>query len=599
MKVLTRYLARLFPTATIGTYLAMMAALSTLPLLVFVVFLLLELERGQFQALKRETAQDAQTVSGNVERKISDMETTLALVSNSAELQQGNLAAFHRRVGESLKGSSLYVLLVRADGAQLLNTRIAFGSALPKMSNIGSLQSAMLSGKTELSRVFYGATSKRWVVNLTMPLPQGDPSGAAAVVLTQDAASLASLLSRDNLPPGWTTGLLDSDGRVIVSSGPDNRPSGEQFDQSALDLMFGSSNSVIIYRDGVQYLLGYSKVADWPWRVAIWGPVSSVQGSFVTIWKNLLIGSMVFLALSLCVVLTAAHQLRSSIRKIAAMAERIGHGDIVSPERTKIVEANQTAAHQLRSSIRKIAAMAERIGHGDIVSPERTKIVEANQVAIALSNASFDRAQAEERTHFILQELVHRTKNILSLVQAMMRQLARGTDSVEEFQRAVSGRLAGLAQSIEALAKQQWGGIHLSTLVELQLMTVVGSTERVARRGPDLLANANAVQNLGLVFHELATNSVKYGALSVFEGRIAVEWTIQDAQSEQPMLEVTWTELNGPRVIEPSRRGFGSTVVERHAASAFGGKVSMDFNPEGLRWSLVAPLEAFVSSTKT
>ncbi|CAH0339454.1 sensor histidine kinase [Rhizobium sp. CECT 9324] len=561
MKVLTRYLARLFPTATIGTYLAMMAALSTLPLLVFVVFLLLELERGQFQALKRETAQDAQTVSGNVERKISDMETTLALVSNSAELQQGNLAAFHRRVAESLKGSSLYVLLVRADGAQLLNTRIAFGSALPKMSNIGSLQSAMLSGKTELSRVFYGATSKRWVVNLTMPLPQGDPSGAAAVVLTQDAASLASLLSRDNLPPGWTTGLLDSDGRVIVSSGPDNRPSGEQFDQSALDLMFGSSNSVIIYRDGVQYLLGYSKVADWPWRVAIWGPVSSVQGSFVTIWKNLLIGSMVFLALSLCVVLTAAHQLRSSIRKIAAMAERIGHGDIVSPERTKIVEANQ--------------------------------------VAIALSNASFDRAQAEERTHFILQELVHRTKNILSLVQAMMRQLARGTDSVEEFQRAVSGRLAGLAQSIEALAKQQWGGIHLSTLVELQLMTVVGSTERVARRGPDLLANANAVQNLGLVFHELATNSVKYGALSVFEGRIAVEWTIQDAQSEQPMLEVTWTELNGPRVIEPSRRGFGSTVVERHAASAFGGKVSMDFNPEGLRWSLVAPLEAFVSSTKT
>ncbi len=561
MNVLTRYLARLFPTATIGTYLAMMAALSTLPLLVFVVFLLLELERGQFQALKRETAQDAQTVSGNVERKISDMETTLALVSNSAELQQGNLAAFHRRVGESLKGSSLYVLLVRADGAQLLNTRIAFGSALPKMSNIGSLQSAMLSGKTELSRVFYGATSKRWVVNLTMPLPQGDPSGAAAVVLTQDAASLASLLSRDNLPPGWTTGLLDSDGRVIVSSGPDNRPSGEQFDQSALDLMFGSSNSVIIYRDGVQYLLGYSKVADWPWRVAIWGPVSSVQGSFVTIWKNLLIGSMVFLALSLCVVLTAAHQLRSSIRKIAAMAERIGHGDIVSPERTKIVEANQ--------------------------------------VAIALSNASFDRAQAEERTHFILQELVHRTKNILSLVQAMMRQLARGTDSVEEFQRAVSGRLAGLAQSIEALAKQQWGGIHLSTLVELQLMTVVGSTERVARRGPDLLANANAVQNLGLVFHELATNSVKYGALSVFEGRITVEWTIQDAQSEQPMLEVTWTELNGPRVIEPSRRGFGSTVVERHAASAFGGKVSMDFNPEGLRWSLVAPLEAFVSSTKT
>ncbi|EHS50802.1 signal transduction histidine kinase [Rhizobium sp. PDO1-076] len=558
MKVLTSYLGRLFPTASIGTYLAIMAVLSTLPLLGFVVFLLLELERGQFQALKIETAQDAQTVSRNVERAVSDMSTTLTLVANSAELQQGNLAAFHRRVSESLKGSSLYILLVRADGTQLLNTRLAFGTALPKMSNIASLQSALSSGKTELSRVFYGATSKRWVVNLTMPLPPAKPNEPAAVVLTQDAASLASLLSTDNLPPGWTAGLLDSDGRVIVSSGPDNRPSGDQFDQSSLDLMHGANNSLIIYRDGVQYLLGYSRVADGPWSVVIWGPVASVQGSFVTIWKNLLIGSLVFLALSLCVVLTAAHQLRSAIRKIAAMAERIGHGDIVSPERTKILEANQ--------------------------------------VAFALSNASFDRAQAEERTHFILQELVHRTKNILSLVQAMMRQLARGTDNVDEFQRAVSGRLAGLAQSIEALAKQQWGGIPLSTLVDLQLMTVVGSTERVARRGPDLLANANAVQNLGLVFHELATNSVKYGALSVLEGTIAVEWTIRDVQSEQPMLEVTWTEMNGPPVTEPTRRGFGSTVVERHAAGAFGGKVSMDFNAEGLRWSLVAPLEAFVSS---
>jgi two-component sensor histidine kinase len=243
--------------------------------------------------------------------------------------------------------------------------------------------------------------------------------------------------------------------------------------------------------------------------------------------------------------------------------------------------------------------MAERIGRGEIVSPERTKIVEANQVAIALSNASFDRAEAEERIHFILQELVHRTKNILSLVQAMMRQLARGTDDVEEFQRAVSGRLAGLAQSIEALAKQQWGGIPLASLVDLQLTTVVGSIDRVTRQGPELLVNANAVQNLGLVFHELATNSVKYGALSVLEGRLRIEWEILEPSEEHEdrQLRLRWIEEHGPPVKPPTRRGFGSTVIERHAASAFVGKVSIDFEETGLRWTLVAPLSAFVAGT--
>ncbi|MFN3441856.1 MAG: HWE histidine kinase domain-containing protein, partial [Rhizobium rosettiformans] len=224
---------------------------------------------------------------------------------------------------------------------------------------------------------------------------------------------------------------------------------------------------------------------------------------------------------------------------------------------------------------------------------------EANQVAIALSNASFDRAEAEERIHFILQELVHRTKNILSLVQAMMRQLARGTDDVEEFQRAVSGRLAGLAQSIEALAKQQWGGIPLASLVDLQLTTVVGSIDRVTRQGPELLVNANAVQNLGLVFHELATNSVKYGALSVLEGRLRIEWEILEPseEDEDRQLRLRWIEEHGPPVTPPTRRGFGSTVIERHAASAFVGKVSVDFEEAGLRWTLNAPLSAFVAGT--
>lgn len=174
----------------------------------------------------------------------------------------------------------------------------------------------------------------------------------------------------------------------------------------------------------------------------------------------------------------------------------------------------------------------------------------------------------------------------------MLRQLARGTDSVDELQRAVGGRLAGLAQSIEALARQQWGGIPLSTVIELQLSAVAGSMGRIETRGEDLLANANAVQNLGMVFYELGTNSVKYGALSVPEGHVLVEWDIIGSVDGERQLVLRWTEAGGPPVVKPTRQGFGSTVIERHAAAAFGGKVVIDFDETGLRWSLTAPLSA-------
>ncbi len=103
--------------------------------------------------------------------------------------------------------------------------------------------------------------------------------------------------------------------------------------------------------------------------------------------------------------------------------------------------------------------VAERIGAGEIVSRVETNVVELNQVGIALSNASFARSQAEDRKQLILHELVHRSKNMLTLVQAMMRQLARENTTVAELQKEVDHRLRGLAMSISALAEVQWEGL--------------------------------------------------------------------------------------------------------------------------------------------
>ena len=187
-------LVRLFPTASIGTYLVAMAILATLPLLAFVIFLLTELERSEFEALRQEAAQDAQTISRNFERKLEDMLTTLRLLSGAAELASGNLGAFHQRTASSLGAGSLYVLLVDADGKQLLNTRVPYGSPLRPMSNMATLQTALASGRMEASGVFFGATSRQWVFNLIMPLPPSAESRpGAALVLTQNAGDLVSM----------------------------------------------------------------------------------------------------------------------------------------------------------------------------------------------------------------------------------------------------------------------------------------------------------------------------------------------------------------------------------------------------------------------
>jgi two-component sensor histidine kinase len=242
-------------------------------------------------------------------------------------------------------------------------------------------------------------------------------------------------------------------------------------------------------------------------------------------------------------------------------------------------------ARQVRTTIQDIADMADRMGRGEIVAPVDTSVVEANQVAVALSNASFDRSETEDRLHFVMHELVHRTKNLLALAQAMTRQLARQTDSVDSFQRAVADRLEGLARSIEVLTSEQWSGVSLRRVIDIHLATFLQAPQQLVVSGNDFVLKPEAVQNFGLVLHELATNSVKYGALSAQDGQITIEWTELDGDIG-PVIKLSWIESGGPPVVPPTETGFGTTVTKAHAAAAFSGNVEIDFDPRGLRWTL-------------
>jgi two-component sensor histidine kinase len=539
---------RLFPKASIGTYLVAMAVAIALPIFAFVALLLLQLEDNQRSTLKRETVQDAVALSRTIDRQLQDMATTLRLLSNSPELESGNYAAFHQRTETALRGNSLYVIAVDSSGQQLLNTRRDFGTPLGKVANIVDFEAAMHSGRIEASDIFKGTTSGEWVYNVTLPR---DNESVAALIITQSAADLAKMVTTEDLATDWSAAVIDQGGHVVASSGPANLDPGTAFDPRILPALVASRG--VFEDDNIlpHTLLGYAQIPGWSWKTVIWGPVATAQSSILSTWRFLLIGGGVLLLIAV----------------LAAYA----------------------VAKQVRSTIREIADMAASMGEGHIVSPVETSVIEANQVAVALSNASFDRSQTEDRLHFVLHELVHRTKNLLTLVQAMMRQLAKQSDDVNAFQAAVADRIEGLARSIELLAREQWSGASLRRVVDIHLEAFPQSREQIDVSGEDFVLKPEAVQNFGLALHELATNSVKYGALSVPQGRVRFEWRDwQEDGRPDAMLRFIWEESGGPRVETPSRSGFGTTVIKTHAAAAFRGTVEIDFRPEGLVWVMMA-----------
>lgn len=543
---------KIFPTAPIGVYLVIMTTVITLPLILFVGFLMLKLEADERSDLQRETVEDARAISRNIDRRLQEMATSLNLLSQFPELENGELGAFHGRVQDSLRREGLYIIIALRDGKQRLNTRIPYGQPLRMVPPEAELSVALQSGRIAVSNIFFGNTGKDWVFNVTLPLPKALAAAGDALIMTQNTRDLGGLISTENLPAGWAVAVLDGKDRVIVSSEPDTVEPGDAFKPDTLAGRMNAFSGSFMDANGEIY--AYSQLPGWSWKAVVWGPVASSQAALLSTWRQMIIGSMALVLLA--------------------------------------VSGAYLVGRQLRGSIREISDMAERIGKGEIVSPVDTKITEANQVAIALSNASFDRSQAEDRTHLVLHELVHRSKNILTLVQAMMRQLARENRTVSDFQKEVDHRLRGLGMSIRALAEVQWQGLPMKKLIETHLEVFGSVTQQIQLRGDDFMLSPEAAQNFGLILHELTTNSIKYGALSGPAGTVTIEWRTVE-ENERPMITLCWKENGGPPTVEPSRKGFGSTIIKRHAEGAFSGEVVIDYMVTGFSWTLHAPLRHF------
>lgn len=193
-----------------------------------------------------------------------------------------------------------------------------------------------------------------------------------------------------------------------------------------------------------------------------------------------------------------------------------------------------------------------------------------------------EQVQADERQRLLLDELNHRVKNTLATVQAIAQQTLRGARDPETFATAFESRLLALSQTHNALTDSHWAGAGLRPIL-LQELGPYGP-ERVEMKGPDVHLPARVALSLGMVFHELATNAAKYGALAT-AGKLILTWS-----TSNDVLRFEWRETGGPAVVMPERRGFGSRLIERSITGELRGWVEADYAPDGLVTRFETPL---------
>jgi PAS domain S-box-containing protein len=277
---------------------------------------------------------------------------------------------------------------------------------------------------------------------------------------------------------------------------------------------------------------------------------------------------------------------REIVPAVAHVVERIATGIFETGQSVSDVELSGTTAAapgQLRHWLEQWTPL--RNAEGEIVG-----------VNVVVEDIT-ERKKYEDQILLLMREVNHRAKNMLGVVQAIARHTV--TSNPADFIQRFSKRLQALAMSQDLLIKNEWQGADLTELAQAQLAhfkDVVGT--RVTLRGPSLRLTPAATQTIGIALHELATNAGKYGALSGKTGRVEISWGVSEPDPGRKRFFMSWIESGGPLVLEPERRGFGSTVIESMARMGLSAEVQLDYESTGLQWRLECQAENALDAIK-
>jgi two-component sensor histidine kinase len=229
---------------------------------------------------------------------------------------------------------------------------------------------------------------------------------------------------------------------------------------------------------------------------------------------------------------------------------------------------------------------AAALGRNEPIVPLHSSLAEANAITAALEAASAELDRRAEHRRLLLNELSHRVKNLLAVVQSIVMRTLTGERPPQDARDTLIERLQALGRVHELLIKKEWKGALLHEIIAAELAPFAA---RVQVEGPPLMIAGNMVQTFALVLHELATNAAKYGALSDPNGKVSLSWSVTGAGASA-RFKLRWEEGDGAVVKPPSVKGFGSSLLEAALAADLSVKPRLAYHAESFVYVIEAPL---------
>ena len=494
----------------------------------------------------------ARALAVSVERDLFDHIRALEILATNPFLDSNEgggfseLHGFHERAVRAAALIGTPVMLIGSDGTVLLQSSRPFGAALSANENRDNFRQVFATGQSSVSNLTTDETTGTAILPVVVPVER---QGAVIAVLDAPMTPerLSRLLARQRLGDRRVGILIDANGVVVARSAQAQAVVGRRAAEWALEGAAGKAEGILTgYSSTVnaQVITAFKRLDAAPGWIVLVGErraasAYEAQRPFLTIVIG---GSVVVLLAFFCAGWIGAGVLRD-VRRLEAQAEAL------------TAEKGGTVGAASRLLPRRSADAA---------------VSEFENLRQAMQRADAVLRDREERQMLLVREVDHRAKNALAVVQAVVSLTPE--ENLDAYKRAVRGRVNSLARTHTTLAKQRFKAADLRALLEAELAV---HRKSVSFAGPAFAVAAAAAQPLAMVAHELATNAVKYGALSMPGGTISIAWWLQEGN-----LYLRWMEHGGPMLaVLPERRGFGSRMIETNIRSQLGGQISIAWKP--------------------
>jgi two-component sensor histidine kinase len=520
------------------------------PALLSMGFLLASADRESRGRLYQQLVTTARALSGAVDRQAAVGVSVVETLATDQALINGDWAAFHARAHRAMERRAGWIVVADQNGQQVINTLKPYGTPLPRVKRTLEEAAAFSAGRSKVSDLLDGPVVGKPVITVGTPIVVKGRFYVLSYVV--DAASFTSVFRQQRVPDRWVATLLDNRRRVIARSRLNETFTGhlasKDMEENLRHSTEGVSKSISL--EGVPTMVAYTRSPQTGWTLVVAIPREDLAS---TVNRAVALGTGVFLlllVLGVSLALIYSRRINQEIRRLVSDARVIGRGETLPP-----------------------------------ADPDGLEEIAA--VHAALRQASHELKTREERQGVMINELNHRVKNTLATVQALARQTfaktpnsADGSAPLEVF----TDRLIALSGAHDLLTRTGWREADMAALVEASLGAHV---ERVERSGPEVALAPHTAVGLSMVFHELATNSAKYGALSAASGRVELTWKLDPVTDN---LLFTWRDVGGPPVTPPTSAGFGTRLIESSIRREQKGQARFDFRPDGLVFEASLPL---------